>query len=191
MSAAEYIVSVPREEQDRSGKIRLCPSGRYVNPLDFHGEDVDILDIAHHLAGINRYTGGTPVPYNVAQHSVIVAQYFQHPRMRLAALLHDASEFVLNDMASPVKHDPRMAFYREAEERVQTLIFYRFGVDDLFPAIKPGGAIKAIDDLVFHRETASFWGKTPVAAKDRITPIPALLAERCFLGEFRKIQALL
>jgi hypothetical protein len=191
---AEFINAAPREVQDRSGKIRLHPSGRYVNPLALRPEDIDIHDVAHHLAGINRYTGATPEPYNVAQHSVIVARYFRHMKwmVRLAALMHDSPEFVLNDIASPVKHNPE---YGEAYHRFEAdaiaVIFDTFGIDRaLIESTRKGGQIKAIDDLVFHREAASWegWGGN-IDPRDRIYPVSAAEAERMFLAEYREIMA--
>lgn len=179
----DYILTADRESQERRGKIRTF-TGRYVNPLDLKIDDIAIEDIAHHLAGINRYTGATPIPFNVAQHSVLVAQLLAHegPRLQLAALLHDASEAYLNDIASPVKHDPRMAFYREAEAAAMTVIFTRFDLLDLLPAISKGGWIKAADDATFHREIDSFFG-----GSGKIVPWVASTAELCFLNLYWKL----
>lgn len=176
----DYIATAPRLEQERAGKIRVHPSGKYVDPFNMKAEDLDILDIAHHLAGINRFTGGTPVPYNVAQHSVLVSQCHLTRDMRLAGLLHDAAEYVLNDFASPAKRNPIMAGYVAAMEVLDHLIFRTFGLDPrLLKAVKPS------DDAVFHRETASFWGS--IDPKHRIRPLPAAESERLFLAEFRAL----
>lgn len=190
-SPMEFINAVPREVQDRSGKIRLHPSGLYVNPLALRIEDIRVEDVAHHLAGINRYTGATPDPYNVAQHSVIVARYFRHMKwmVRAAALFHDSPEYVLNDIASPVKHNPE---YGEAYHRFEAdaivVLFDAFGIDrSLIESTRKGGQIKAIDDLVFHREAASWWGE--IDPRDRIYPVSAAEAERMFLAEYRDIMA--
>jgi hypothetical protein len=70
---------------------------------------VQLDDIAHHLALINRFNGATPRPYSVAEHSLLVAEIFErqlgmtNPVARLAALLHDAHEAYLGDLISPVK----------------------------------------------------------------------------------------
>ncbi len=174
------IVNTPREQQDKTGKIRVHPSGKYVDPFNMRAEDLNILDIAHGLAGINRYTGHTPVPYNVAQHSVLVSREFIHRDMRLAGLLHDAAEYVLNDIASPVKRHPAMRGYVEALERVDTLVFQTFGLN---PALM--AEVKAADYAIFHRETASFWGSIDLSK--RIVPQPARVAEAQFLAEFRAL----
>lgn len=75
---------------------------------------IDINDIAHHLAGINRYNGGTH-GYSVAQHSCILhdIQRVVHADcghspddmslLMLAALLHDAHEAYVGDFVNPCK----------------------------------------------------------------------------------------
>jgi hypothetical protein len=72
-------------------------------------DDVQLADIAHQLALINRFNGATTRPYSVAEHSLLVAEIFErqlgmaNPTARLAALMHDAHECYLGDITSPVK----------------------------------------------------------------------------------------
>ena len=157
----------------------MYPSGRYVSPLDMRPEDLDIRDIAHHLSQVCRYTGGTPFHYSVAQHSVLVSQYFTDRDGKLAGLLHDAAEAYLNDLASPVKHDPRLAFFVEADQRLSSMIFERFGLDpDLIKKTKP------FDGLVFQRERQSFFGKGNCTIAQKLP----WQARQMFLNEFRKLN---
>lgn len=161
-SNVDYITALPKSEQDRKGKIRTF-TGKYVNPLDLKPDDVCIEDIAHHLSLICRFTGASPFHYSVAQHSVAVAGFMfaNHGTKEagLAGLLHDASEAYLNDIASPVKHDPRMSFYREAEDRAERIIFTKFGLDHALLALT-----KVEDDKVFFAETRNWWGEDPAYA---------------------------
>lgn len=181
MRAAEYIIDAPRGEQERRGTIRMHPSGRYVSPLAMDPQDIDIRDIAHHLSNICRYTGATPHHYSVAQHSVIVSQYLKTTEMRLAGLLHDAAEAYLNDIASPIKHDPRFAFFVEIDAKLSATIYRAFGIEpELIHQTKP------FDDLVFQREVASFWGRP--RPMDAICPVVPREAEAQFLTEFKKLR---
>jgi 5'-deoxynucleotidase YfbR-like HD superfamily hydrolase len=72
-------------------------------------DDVQLADIAHQLALINRFNGATTRPYSVAEHSLLVAEIFErhlgmnNPVARLAALMHDAHECYLGDITTPVK----------------------------------------------------------------------------------------
>lgn len=90
-------------------------------------DDVCIMDIAHHLAGINRFSGATTVPYSVAQHCVHVS-YLVPQGYELAGLLHDAAEAYLGDMVKPLK-----LFLGEEisalESNVMNVIAEKFGVD--------------------------------------------------------------
>lgn len=102
-------------------------SGRKVNPLNLQPEDIDIFDIAHSLACTNRFAGHTMRPISVAQHSVYVS--YLCPGQALQALLHDASEAYLGDITKWLKATPAFEAYRQAEERVQRLVFERYGCD--------------------------------------------------------------
>lgn len=160
MSAAvDYITALPRDQQDRKGKIRTF-TGKYVNPLALQPEDICIEDIAHHLSLICRYVGACPFHYSVAQHSLIVSNLMaaQSPTREaaLAGLLHDAAEAYLNDISSPVKHSLSMEQYRAAEDRAERIIFAKFGVDYSWMKLT-----KAADDEVFHAEVRGWWGDDP------------------------------
>lgn len=104
----------------------MYPSRLRVNPLRLTPEDVRIEDIAHHLALINRFNGGTPKPISVAQHSVLVSRLLPDEHA-LAGLLHDASEAYLGDVTKWLKMSDAMTAYREAEAWAQRVIFGVFG----------------------------------------------------------------
>lgn len=184
----DYILTAARVDQDTRGigTIRMYPSRSYVQPLDLKPEHVHIGDIIHHLSQINRYTGGTPKPYSVLHHSLIVAAYFRGrpANIRLAALFHDAEEAYLNDIASPVKKDLRMQFFVDAAEHARATIFGVLGID---PALE-STVIKPIDDLVFHREVASFFGNMPSTDPDFVRPLPVAVVQQMFVTEYRRIQ---
>ncbi len=115
-------------------------SGRRLNLLDPSPIDIEIEDIAHGLARVARWNGQThgPLPFNVAQHSVIVEDICAHNKpdwpvkWRLAALLHDAPEFVIGDMISPFKAalGPE---YKKIEKGLEQAIHIRFGLPANLP----------------------------------------------------------
>ena len=86
-------------------------SGRRLDLLDPSPLDIEIADIAHGLARVARWNGQTVGAhiFSVAQHTLLVETVLRHEmpradeRMRLAALLHDAPEYVIGDMISPFK----------------------------------------------------------------------------------------
>jgi len=101
-------------------------------PLDPRVEDVDIIDIAHALAHICRFTGHIDPAYTVAEHSIhcaLILGWRGHSReIQLAGLLHDASEAYLCDVSRPVKKDSCMAGYCVAEARLGAVIYKAFGL---------------------------------------------------------------
>jgi len=119
-------------------------SGRRLDLLDPSPMDIEIEDIAHGLARVARWNGQTigDHAFSVAQHSVVVEEICAHiepglePKWRLAALLHDASEYVIGDMISPFK--AALGYdYKLFEERLENAIHIRFGLPAKVPvAIK-------------------------------------------------------
>src|SRR5262249_60504994 len=122
-------------------------SGRRLDLLDPSPLDIEIEDIAHGLARVARWNGQTvgEHAFSVAQHSVVVEEIVAHiqpdiaPKWRLAALLHDASEYVIGDMISPFKAALGVD-YRTFEDRLEGVIPVRFGL----PAKSPPLGNKAI-----------------------------------------------
>jgi 5'-deoxynucleotidase YfbR-like HD superfamily hydrolase len=115
--------------------------------------DIEVADIAHGLAFVARWNGQTrgDWPYSVAEHSLLVEEIFSRAnpgigaRWRLAALLHDAPEYVIGDMISPVKAAVGPA-YKELDDRLMAAVHLRFGLPAVLPiAVKK--AIKAADNV--------------------------------------------
>jgi hypothetical protein len=128
-------------------------SGRRLDLLDPTPMDIEVEDIAHGLAFVARWNGQTfgDWPYSVAEHSLLVEDIFiranpgQPARWRLAAVLHDAPEYVLGDMISPVKAAVGPG-YGELDARLTAAIHLRFGLPVMMPVpIKK--AIKAADKV--------------------------------------------
>lgn len=116
-------------------------SGRRLDLLDPTPVDIEIEDIAHGLAFVARWNGQTygDYAYSVAEHSLLVEEIFcrlfpQDPvKWRLAALLHDAPEYVIGDMISPVKSAVGPG-YEELDDRLTAAIHIRFGLPAKLPA---------------------------------------------------------
>jgi len=101
-------------------------TGKKIDPLNLTDKDIDIVDIAHHLACVNRFAGAARVPVNVAHHSIFVS-ILVPPYLRLKALLHDGSEAYLGDIVKWLKSSPPFAEYRRVEHGVQQKIWTKFG----------------------------------------------------------------
>jgi len=117
-------------------------SGRRLDLLDPSPLDVEIEDIAHGLAFVARWNGQTrgEHPYSVAEHSLLVEQIFGmiatgcEGRWRMAALLHDAPEYVIGDMISPVKAAVGPG-YAALDARLARAVHVRFGLPADLPKL--------------------------------------------------------
>ncbi|MBV7395249.1 HD family hydrolase [Mameliella sediminis] len=115
-------------------------SGRRLDLLDPTPVDIEIEDIAHGLAFVARWNGQTrgDYAYSVAEHSLLVEVIFgrlcpnARPAERLTALLHDAPEYVIGDMISPVKAAVGPG-YEELDKRLSAAIHIRFGLQAATP----------------------------------------------------------
>jgi len=182
-------------------------SGRRLDLLDPSPLDVEIADIAHGLARVARWNGQTAGAhiYSVAQHSLLVesiahANARLNRGRRLAALLHDAPEYVIGDMISPFKAVIGDT-YKAVEERLTAAIHLRFGLparlaDDWLDMIK--SADRAAAHLEATRlagfaeaEASRLFGRPPtisaIIERDYLTPWPAEVAEARYLTRFERL----
>jgi hypothetical protein len=111
--------------KERRHYIRQASGAKFF----FDDPRFNLGDIAWHLAGINRYTGGSR--YSVAQHCVVAAQmaqrfYTDHVLLPARMTIHDAAESVLGDVSSPLK--ALLPDYREIESRIDEEVERFFGV---------------------------------------------------------------
>ena len=184
-------------------------SGRRLDLLDPSPLDVEIADIAHGLARVARWNGQTSGAhiFSVAQHTLLVETVMRHetPRVdqgvRLAALLHDAPEYVIGDMISPFKAVIGDA-YKSVESRLLAAIHLRFGLPRTLPA-ELTRLIKSADRAAAYLESTrlagfaaseatKFFGKPPEVSaafeKDYLTPWSAREAQARYLKQFAALS---
>ena len=139
-------------------------SGRRLDLLDPTPVDIEIEDIAHGLAFVARWNGQTigDFAYSVAEHSLLVETIFSRmnpsapAKWQLAALLHDAPEYVIGDMISPVKAAVGPG-YSALDERLEAAIHIRFGLPAKIPvAVKK--KIKKADQISAWMEAVQIAG---------------------------------
>jgi 5'-deoxynucleotidase YfbR-like HD superfamily hydrolase len=115
-------------------------SGRRLDLLAPRPEDVEIGDIAHGLARVARWNGQTlgAHAFSVAQHCLLVEALVRRqsatlPReLLLAALLHDAPEYVIGDLISPFKAALGLD-YKTFELRLLAAIHRRYDLPENLP----------------------------------------------------------
>ena len=185
-------------------------SGRRLDLLDPSPLDVEIADIAHGLARVARWNGQTIGAhiFSVAQHTLLVELVMRHEmprvdeRMRLAALLHDAPEYVIGDMISPFKA-VLDGHYKAVEKRLLGAIHIRFGLppvlaDAITQAIKAadrGAAYLEATHLAGFAEAEArrLFGKDPglpePTVREYLTPWTAAKAEKQFLARIGAVAS--
>ncbi|MEE9453032.1 MAG: HD family hydrolase [Paracoccaceae bacterium] len=154
-------------------------SGRRLDLLDPSSLDIEIEDIAHGLAFVARWNGQThgDFPYSVAEHSLLVERIYgllspkTLPKWRMAALLHDAPEYVIGDMISPVKAAVGPG-YGAMDARLMAAVHLRFGVPvDIPKTIKT--QIKKADKISAWLEAIQIAGFSETEA-NKLFGIPIL-----------------
>lgn len=161
-------------------------SGRRLDLLDPTPVDIEIEDIAHGLAFVARWNGQThgDFAYSVAEHSLLVETLYGRiapsapVKWRLAALLHDAPEYVIGDMISPVKAAVGPG-YGELDDRLMAAIHIRFGLPAAIPVavkkqIKKADKISAWMEAVqiagfSEAEATKFFGKPDMPVIDGLS----------------------
>lgn len=106
-------------------------TGRYINLLDPQPEDIMPFDIAIGLSRAARFAGHTKNFYSVAQHSVWCMQECERmlpsiEDLPFKVLMHDAHEFILCDIPSPLKN--LMPEYAFIADKLQAVINKKFGI---------------------------------------------------------------
>jgi 5'-deoxynucleotidase YfbR-like HD superfamily hydrolase len=180
-------------------------SGRRLDLLDPSPMDVEIEDIAHGLARVARWNGQTTGEhgFSVAQHSLLVEEIAAElrpglaPRWRLAALLHDASEYVIGDMISPFKAALGMD-YKAFEHRLESAIHIRFGLPAKLPApitalIKRADHASAFLEATqlagfAHEEALELFGKPGNGFHVSLEPISPQQAQDRYVARFHTLS---
>jgi uncharacterized protein len=198
-------MTVPKTKAARAWQRML--SGRRLDLIDPSPLDIEVSDIAHGLARVARWNGQTfgAHAFSVAQHSLLVETIFASmeplstAQECLAALLHDAPEYVIGDMISPFKA-VMGGEYKLVENRLQQAIHLRFGLP---PAVNPAllSNIKKADTIAAYFEATTLAGfsqeeATRIFGRPRgfhsgmfnLEPMPASLAQSAFLERFETIE---
>ena len=138
-------------------------SGRRLDLLDPSPLDIEIGDIAHGLARVARWNGQTEGPhvFSVAQHSLLVEGIGRHldpagtAAEGLELLLHDAPEYVVGDIISPLKAAIGDA-YKGVERRLLGAVRQRFSL--LAPSPALARRVKRADRIAAHVEAVRLAG---------------------------------
>lgn len=153
---------------------------------------IHIEDIAAALSKQCRFTGHSNKFYSIAEHSVYVSRLVPDD-LRFAALLHDASEAYLTDVASPVK--PLLTNYHSLEYKIMVAIYQRFNIKT---ELLENPFIKDADKAQLKEEARELMPSKGMGWRDQYPTnlaggfVPAGLfpemAEQFFLNEFEGVS---
>ena len=123
-------------------------------------DEVEIYEVAHALAQINRFTGHALRPYSVAEHSLLCADLAalagERPLVQLLCLMHDAHECATGDVSSPAKIAIGLAWSRF--EALQADIFRRrLGLHTAFAAYRDRVHRYDLQALATERAQVTAW----------------------------------
>lgn len=194
-----------RQQNDpKSRAWQRMLSGRRLDLLDPSPFDVEIIDIAHGLARVARWNGQTKGDnaYSVAEHCVLVADFVGQLRpgisdkWRLAALLHDAPEYVVGDLISPFKAAVGLN-YKALEHKLASAIHLRFGLpaqlpDEINVCIKSADRASAYFEATqlagfSHEEALEFFGPPRKLRPVKLVPMTAPNAQAAYLERFHEL----
>lgn len=159
-------------------------SGEKVDPLNPDPRTLHIVDIAESLSKQCRFTGHTTRFYSTARHSInclkvlqirseytpfqdLAGNYWKNVKTkagekyekveRRSALLHDASEAYLSDIARPVKHSGGMREYIGLEKGIELAVCERFRTT--YPS---DPLMKWVDNVMLRQEAQKLLNPKPL-----------------------------
>lgn len=113
-------------------------SGKLVDLENVNPHEINLHDIAAALSKICRYNGHVDNHYSVAEHSVHLFDYFEREgwdkETQRAAIMHDAPEYLLGDVTTPLKQLLGAAYTR-LETSLYTKVAMRFRLSWDIPEI--------------------------------------------------------
>lgn len=134
----------------------ITRTGVKFRPLEPVGEDLRIEDIAHSLSLLCRANGHYSEFYSVGAHCLncydeAVARK-ETARVKMACLLHDATEAYISDITRPVKK--YLDEYQKIEENLSNVIYEHFLGSPLTEY--EAAMVKMIDDAMLYHEFYEF-----------------------------------
>lgn len=183
-------------------------TGRLVDVTKPDPDSIYIEDIAWGLSRMARFCGHTitEIPYNVAQHSVFVADELLYNteitdpsidrcRLVLLGLLHDAAEVYTGDWPSPIKRIPELRPHIKAlEATLMAAIYQSFDIEP--PTDAEEALIKRADRIAQKIEAHAFmpsrgrdWPDLPEVSLERLQqfdqPKDSITSYKLFMKKFK------
>ncbi len=156
---------------------------KQVYPLKPVAEDIRIEDIAHALSLLCRANGHYSSFYSVGAHCLNCYEEAcarrETPRVKMACLLHDATEAYISDVTRPVKKN--LSEYQAIEDKLAQTIYEKFLGSPLTEYEQK--MVKIIDDAMLYYE---FWEFMAVKLADEPPYVAA--APDFYRGTMRQVE---
>lgn len=162
-------------------------SGKAFYPQDPQVQDIDIVDIAHHLSMLVRFNGAVKSFLSVAQHSVALS-YLVSKENAFSALMHDAPEAYIGDLIRPIKY--LFPEFSEIENKIWLKIAEKYGLDENLP-----DEVKFHDTKICFTEKRDFlnesinidWGIECKPHEEKMFSLSPQDAKLAFLNRFEEL----
>lgn len=173
-------------QQERVGDFIQTYSGNFFYPLNPREEDFKVVDIAHSLSNLCRFTGHGERFYSVGEHSIHCARVARKlglsTLIQLYCLGHDASESVMNDLARPVKQN--VPQYKDLEDSIMSVMWEVMGIPK--PTKDDYNIVKLIDNTLLVHEIEQLMKRQGYTPDFAYSPIYVDLSVGYGAGESKK-----
>jgi hypothetical protein len=192
----EFACSGLPGHEGRRGFYMHVYSGGVYFPCDPRLDEVNIEDIAHHLAMQCRFAGATMRFVSVAEHSILCS-LIDGPAVsaqdQLEALMHDAAEAYIQDFIRPIKYLPELKpIYAVLEDLNERVIAEKFGL-----RLPWSRHVRMVDETVCNLEMRDNIRRADKGRLHDVVEIPEHLrlqfwsppeAENFFLSRFHQLR---
>lgn len=179
-------------------------TGKQFYPLEPDLRDVDIIDIAHSLSNMCRYTGHSNKYYSVAEHCILMCDFAGlagHDILtQLIILLHDAHETYIGDISRPIKQSilQKSEFLYEQFKKYITqldeVIFEALNIPQ-WAVEKNKDYVKFLDNTILAREkqilfpnSKNEWSLSAPPLDVNIWCHPPEIIEKHFLNRYKYLS---
>lgn len=172
-------------ENEYGGHWITTYTGKQFHFLAPQPDEIDIIDIAHHLSLVCRFVGACREFYSVAEHSIRVAEIVPD-EYKLHALLHDASEAYMPDLPRPEKAE--LPEFKRMEINILAAVGDKFLPEGWHK--KDSKIIKQADNILLATEARDLmdntndWAELPKPLIETIHPLSSAEAMALFSARF-------
>ena len=156
--------------------ISSTRSGKLINLLDIHPNQILLSDICYGLSREVRFCGQTIRPYTVCEHTILGCKVLEGLKASTATILvwlcHDMSESYIKDIPSPLKKYLGN-IYTDLEDYITNSIYNKFNIP-----VKDADLdlVKSVDRAMIYFESRALQPNIPLRYMPDIVNHPNFIA---------------